>query len=180
MRHDHLVLIARARWRVAFVLFLLAAALSVWLMSERNAPRPLYCGNVPVVVDSVVVARQKLREAERLAPWNERLGRHLDRKHGERLFKNNCASCHKTDADMSGPMLKGIFERAPKPALPYIHAFLTNQDSLLRAGNAYALALRETWGNYPWRHNQHDLTLDDTADLIAYIELYERRSIAVY
>lgn len=50
MRHDHLVLLARARWRVALVLFLLAAALSVWLMSASNEPRTFYCGNAPVEV----------------------------------------------------------------------------------------------------------------------------------
>jgi cytochrome c551/c552 len=26
---------------------------------------------------------------------------------GEELFKANCAACHKPDADMTGPMLKG-------------------------------------------------------------------------
>lgn len=180
MRHDHLVLLARARWRMAFVLFLLAAALSVWLMSASNEPPPFHCGNAPVEVDSIVVERRERREAERLAPWSERLGRPLDRKHGERLFKNNCGSCHRPDVAITGPSLIGIFERAPTPALPYIHAFLTNEDSLLRAGNAYALSVREAWGNYPWRHNQRDLTLDDTANLIAYIELYERMSVVVY
>ncbi|HNR56609.1 MAG TPA: hypothetical protein PKJ19_15690, partial [Flavobacteriales bacterium] len=85
-----------------------------------------------------------------------------------------CAACH------IGLVIKGIWKRAPEPQLAYIHTFLTNEDSLLRAGNAYTLAVHEAWGNYPWRHNQRDLTLDDTANLIAWIELYERRPVAVY
>lgn len=174
MRHDHLVLIARARWRVAFVLFLLAAVLSVWLMGASNTPEPFYCGNMDVPVDRVVIQRRVHLDSLRSVPWSERLGRAVDLERGERLFKNNCASCHRPDVALTGPVLKGIWERAPKPALAYIHAFLTNEDSLLRAGNTYTMAVREAWGNYPWRHNQRDLTVDDTANLIAWIELYER------
>jgi hypothetical protein len=47
MRQDHLDLIARAWWRVAFVLFLLAAALSVLLMGASNETAPFHCGKAP-------------------------------------------------------------------------------------------------------------------------------------
>ena len=67
MRHDHLVLHARARWRVAFVLFVLAAALSVWLMSASTKPAPFYCGNAPVEVDSIVVERRQRLVSQRRA-----------------------------------------------------------------------------------------------------------------
>jgi len=38
---------------------------------------------------------------------------------GEALFKANCASCHKPDADFTGPALKGAREREPNPEWAY-------------------------------------------------------------
>jgi len=40
-------------------------------------------------------------------------------QNGEALFKANCASCHKTDKDFTGPMLKGARDREPDKEWAY-------------------------------------------------------------
>lgn len=180
MRLEHLVLIAQAKWWVAFSLFLLAAALAVWLLSASYKQPYLVCGNAPVAVDSTVAARWAQRDSLRLAPWVTRLGRPLDLKRGEKLFKGHCAACHKPDKDMTGPALKGAIARAPQPGTEWFLGFLTAQDSLLKAKEPYALALHAAWGNNPWNHGNMGLSTDDVAQLIAWIELYKRHYRVVY
>jgi mono/diheme cytochrome c family protein len=180
MRYDHLVLLARARWRVAFVLLLLAAALSVWLMSASNEPRPFYCGNAPVVVDSVVVERRARRESQRRAAMEARFGTGVDPERGLKIFKMECAACHKLDKDLTGPALNGALDRAPQPGIVWLRAFLTAQDSLLRAKDPYATALQATWGNNPWRHEYARLTPAQFKDLMAWVEVQKLDPLLPY
>ena len=61
---------------------------------------------------------------------------------GEKVFKQNCASCHKPDAKMTGPMIKGAKERWAKSGGD-IHAWIKNSQAYLKAnpGDAYAANL---------------------------------------
>ena len=180
MRHDHLVLLARARWRVAFVLFLLAAALAVWLMSASNAPAPFYCGTAPVEVDSIVVERRERRESQRRSAMEARFGAGVDPVLGLKIFKMECAGCHKLDRDMTGPALKGALDRAPQPGIVWLRAFLTAQDSLLRMKEPYATALQATWGNNPWRHEYARLSPTQFKDLMAWVEYHQFEPVLRY
>jgi cytochrome c2 len=62
---------------------------------------------------------------------------------GERLFKNNCASCHRIDKNFTGPSLHGSLERwgGDKKAM---YTFIRNPSKSI-AENAYAKKLFEKW-----------------------------------
>ena len=58
---------------------------------------------------------------------------------GEKLFKINCASCHKvTDQKLVGPGLKGVAARVPQPAEEWLIKWIKNSQTLVKAGDAYA------------------------------------------
>ena len=52
---------------------------------------------------------------------------------GEAIFKMNCASCHKPDADFTGPMLKGARERQAAAGLPkdWVYKWVHNTTSMV-------------------------------------------------
>lgn len=179
MRNDHLVLIARARWFVAFALFLLAAFLTVWLLGANHTPPPMaFCGNVLAEVDSTVAQRWARRDSLRLLPLKERYGMGVNLRRGEKLFKSECASCHKLDKHMTGPGLKYAIKHAPTPT--WVHEFLTAQDSLLRIKDHYTTELHMQWGNYPWRHERAGLSPAEINDVMAWVEFYEPGRRTVY
>lgn len=62
---------------------------------------------------------------------------------GEKVFKGNCASCHKPDKDMTGPALKGARERWEGKG--DIYAWIRNSQDLVKGGNAYANELFNKW-----------------------------------
>jgi len=57
---------------------------------------------------------------------------------GAKLFKQNCATCHAshTDQKLTGPGLKGIFDRAPKG--DWLKRWILNNEKLIKSGDAYA------------------------------------------
>jgi mono/diheme cytochrome c family protein len=57
---------------------------------------------------------------------------------GAKLFKQNCAVCHAshTDQKLTGPGLKGIFDRAPKG--DWLKNWILNSEKLIKGGDAYA------------------------------------------
>jgi mono/diheme cytochrome c family protein len=59
---------------------------------------------------------------------------------GEKLFKINCASCHKvTDQKLVGPGLKGVAARVPQPAEAWLIKWIKNSSALVKSGDAYAV-----------------------------------------
>jgi mono/diheme cytochrome c family protein len=62
---------------------------------------------------------------------------------GEKVFKGNCASCHKPDKDMTGPMLKGA--KARWEGNGDIYAWVKNSTAYIATGNSYANALFTKW-----------------------------------
>lgn len=75
------------------------------------------------------------------------------------VFKENCSSCHFIERDMTGPRISGAIERGPYEG--WFRDFITNQDSLLQAGDEYTLRLKEHWGNMGWNHQYDDLPETD-------------------
>lgn len=57
---------------------------------------------------------------------------------GAKLYKQNCAVCHAshTDQKLTGPGLKGIFDRAPKG--DWLKNWILNSEKLIKGGDAYA------------------------------------------
>jgi len=62
---------------------------------------------------------------------------------GEKLFKGNCASCHKPDKDLTGPAMAGA--RARWEGKGDIHAWVKNSSAYLKTGNPYANELFVKW-----------------------------------
>jgi len=61
---------------------------------------------------------------------------------GEKLFKQNCASCHKVDdTKLVGPGLKGVFDRVPQPAEEWLIKWIKNSSAMIAAGDAYAVKI---------------------------------------
>lgn len=65
-------------------------------------------------------------------------------QNGEALFKANCASCHKTDKDFTGPMLKGAREREPNPE--WVYKWVANTNTMVET-DPYAKALKAKYGS---------------------------------
>lgn len=57
---------------------------------------------------------------------------------GAKLFKQNCAVCHAshTDQKLTGPGLKGVFDRAPKG--DWLKNWILNSEKVIKSGDAYA------------------------------------------
>lgn len=69
----------------------------------------------------------------------------LQAQDAAKLFKANCASCHKpTDQKLVGPGLKGIRSRWPDEAK--LIAWIKNSTEFLKTGDAYATKLFEEYG----------------------------------
>jgi len=55
---------------------------------------------------------------------------------GKALFNANCAACHKLDAKMTGPALRGVGERHDKK---WLHAWIKDSQAMIKAGDAAAV-----------------------------------------
>jgi mono/diheme cytochrome c family protein len=87
---------------------------------------------------------------------------------GEKLFKNNCAQCHKvTDQKLVGPGLKGVAERVPKPAEAWLIKWIKNSQSLVKAGDAYAVKIFEEYNKSVMPSQA--VTDDEIKSILAYI-----------
>jgi len=62
---------------------------------------------------------------------------------GAKLFKGNCASCHKPDKDLTGPAIQGA--RARWEGKGDIYAWIKNSSAYLKTGNPYANELFAKW-----------------------------------
>ena len=60
---------------------------------------------------------------------------------GEKIFKGNCASCHKPDAKLTGPALKGA--KAKWEGKGDIYAWVKNSQAYLKTGNEMATKIWE-------------------------------------
>lgn len=93
---------------------------------------------------------------------------------GEKLFKQNCAMCHDafTDRQLTGPGLKGIFNRAPKG--DWLKRYILNNEKLIHSGDPYANMIYNKYGKS--QMTVFEGTLRD-ADLDAILEYLGRMDI---
>jgi len=57
---------------------------------------------------------------------------------GKELFNTNCAACHKLDAKMTGPALRGVSARRSKD---WLYSWIKNSSAMIKAGDADAVKL---------------------------------------
>ena len=65
---------------------------------------------------------------------------------GKKLFRSNCARCHKLEKDFTGPALRGVEARVPQPAREWIVNWVHNSNAVIASGDEYGIALFEKFG----------------------------------
>ena len=94
-----------------------------------------------------------------------------DIKNGENIFKTRCAACHKLDAKLIGPPLKGVLERWHNDEAELIK-FIKNSQKYIQGDFKYSDYAKKLYEEY---NNQQmlpfeDLSDQDIKDVLAYIE----------
>ena len=59
---------------------------------------------------------------------------------GKELFNTNCAACHKLDAKMTGPALRGVGDKYDKE---WLYKWVKNSSDLIKSGDAKAVKVYE-------------------------------------
>jgi mono/diheme cytochrome c family protein len=89
---------------------------------------------------------------------------------GEKLFKQNCAVCHKShdDQKLTGPGLKGVFDRVPKG--DWINKWILNSEKMIKSGDAYAVKIYGDNGKAAMTVFEGQLNDKDVAAIIGFIK----------
>lgn len=89
---------------------------------------------------------------------------------GAKLFKQNCATCHKshTDQKLTGPGLKGVFDRAPKG--DWLKNWILNNEKLIKGGDAYAKKIFAENGNQAMTVFEGQLNDKDVDAILAFLK----------
>lgn len=85
---------------------------------------------------------------------------------GEKLFKSNCAACHKLDSKGIGPALRGVgdmFERE------WLYKWIRNSQDLIRSGDSQANKIFEEW-NKAVMTPFPGLSDEDIDDILSYLD----------
>lgn len=71
---------------------------------------------------------------------------HASVENGQKLFQQNCASCHFPDKDMTGPALKGARQRwIDNSSEENFYAWVKNSTTVINSGDSYAKGLLAKW-----------------------------------
>lgn len=88
---------------------------------------------------------------------------------GEKLFKINCAACHKeTDAKLVGPGLKDVAKKVPQPAEEWLIKWIKNSQAVIKSGDAYANKIYEEYNKMIMPATA--LTDDEIKSILAYLD----------
>ncbi len=89
---------------------------------------------------------------------------------GEKLFKQNCAVCHAshTDQKLTGPGLKGVFDRVPKG--DWINKWILNSEKMIKSGDAYANKIFNENGKAAMTVFEGQLNDKDVASILDFIK----------
>ena len=94
-------------------------------------------------------------------------------KKGKKIFKNDCAACHKLDKKSIGPALKGITE---KRETEWLKSWIKNNNALRKSGDALAKEVFEAYNKMPMPAFQH-LSDEDLNALLTYIKVGDVKKI---
>ncbi len=91
---------------------------------------------------------------------------------GAKLFKQNCAVCHAshTDQKLTGPGLKGVFDRVPKPADEWLIKWILNNEKLIKSGDAYANKIYNDFNKAAMTVFEGQLSENDVKDILAFLK----------
>ncbi|MGA0247568.1 MAG: c-type cytochrome [Schleiferiaceae bacterium] len=89
-----------------------------------------------------------------------------DAELGKKLFKVNCASCHKLDKKLVGPALGGVTERRSEE---WLLAWIRNNAELRASGDADAIAIFEEYGGSVMTAFEN-LSDEDIKSILAYTD----------
>ena len=94
----------------------------------------------------------------------------LQAQDGAKLFKQNCAVCHAshTDQRLTGPGLKGLFDRAPKG--DWLAKWILNNEKLIKSGDAYANKIYNEYGKAAMTVFEGQLNDKDVAAILDFIK----------
>ncbi len=96
----------------------------------------------------------------------------LHAQDGEKLFRQNCSSCHRVDKDMTGPALKGVQERwEGKEDLLY--KWIKNPAAVAEMGIPYVDAMLAEWMPRGGLMNAQAVTDEEIDAILDYIEKWE-------
>lgn len=97
---------------------------------------------------------------------------------GEKIFKVNCASCHKPDKKMIGPAMKGAEQRWMEngdfngvSGREWLNRWVRNSQEVIKAGHPYANKLFDEY-NKSVMTAFTTLSDEDVANVLAYVEAY--------
>ncbi len=90
---------------------------------------------------------------------------------GNTLFKQYCAVCHagRSDQRLTGPGLKGLADRLPKPQEDWFVNYTLNCDSIFRSGDKYAKQLRKEYEGTQMPVFSGQLTRDQVKIIYSYL-----------
>ncbi|CAM3984532.1 cytochrome c3 family protein [Flavobacterium antarcticum] len=83
---------------------------------------------------------------------------------GKALFNANCAACHKLDAKMTGPALRGVTERHTSE---WLHTWIKDSQAMIKSGDAAAVKLFED-NNKAIMPPYPQLSAEDVDNILAY------------
>ncbi|MCK5824815.1 MAG: c-type cytochrome [Ichthyobacteriaceae bacterium] len=85
---------------------------------------------------------------------------------GKRLFKQNCASCHRIDKRLIGPAMQGISNKRSKE---WLQKWIKNSEKLIKSGDVDAIAIFEEYDKIPMP-KYFGLSNNDIDDIMAYVD----------
>lgn len=94
----------------------------------------------------------------------------LNAQDGKKIFKQNCAVCHSLgDNKVTGPGLKDIAGRVPKPANEWLAKWIKNNNKVIASGDAYAKKLVADNGGVDGMSEFEFLSDDELKALVGYV-----------
>lgn len=94
---------------------------------------------------------------------------------GKELFNSNCAACHKLDAKMTGPALRGISSRLTNE---WLYKWIHNSQDLIKSGDAEAVRVSKEY-NGAVMNAFPQLSNGDIDNIIAYTSEPKAEAVVV-
>jgi mono/diheme cytochrome c family protein len=95
-----------------------------------------------------------------------------DAAKGKEIFNANCAACHKLDAKMTGPALRGI---SPRLSNEWLYKWIKNSSAMIKSGDAEAVRISKEYNGVVMTAFPQ-LTNGDIDNIIAYTS--EKKEVA--
>jgi cytochrome c2 len=140
---------------VVVIICIVASINNGYTVVKKEEPL-LLCGNAM----EPAIAQSRIR----------RNGINGNYQNGITLFKKNCAVCHTTtDMKLTGPGLKGVYDRVPKPTGEWLRNYILNSEKIRKKGDPYAKKLFKEYGGAEMTVFEGQLSDQEVTDIVYYI-----------